>query len=227
MARRRSYVFWQFAVAEHRAAECWVWDSMEVCCNGSGFASLAVAAGRRRAPLAAVLLAAALVSEVAAQSTGLFTPVLPLPAGAATRVSPTPPDPLTLRRRLVTIDLGQLTPSTTALSSAAEFPSAAPAPVGVLRLNLFDDAVFMGIVERSAPTFSVGHVFSGQLLGIEWGTLTLVVNGDVVAGTIRTPEATYRIRPAGNRLHTVSQIDPSQLPPLGEPIPRRIKPVFL
>ena len=50
--------------------------------------------------------------------------------------------------------------------------------------------------------------------GIEWGTLTLVVNGDVVAGTIRTPEASYRIRPAGPGLHTVSQIDPSQLPPI-------------
>lgn len=53
------------------------------------------------------------------------------------------------------------------------------------------------------------------------GTLTLVVNGDVVAGTVRTPEATYRIRPAGNGLHAVSQVDLSQLPPLGEPIPGR------
>ena len=184
--------------------------------------SLTVAAGLRRATLAAVLLAATLAGDVAAQSIGLFTPALPSLAVAVTRVSPTPlDDPLTLRRRLVTIDLGQLTPSTTALSSAAEFPAAPPAPLGVLQLNLFDDAVFTGIVERTAPTFSGGHVLSGQLLGIEWGTLTLVVNGDVVAGTIRTPEATYRIRPAGTGLHAVSQIDPSQLPPLGEPIPRR------
>ena len=183
--------------------------------------SLAVATRHRRTTLVAVLLAAALVGEVAAQSTGLFTPVVASPAVAAARISPTPLDPLTLRRRLVTINLGQLTPSTTALSSAAELTSASPATLGVLRLNLFDDAVFTGIVERTAPTFSGGHVLSGRLLGIEWGTLTLVVNGDVVAGTIRTPEATYRIRPAGNGLHTVSQIDPSQLPPLGEPIPRR------
>ena len=48
--------------------------------------------------------------------------------------------------------------------------------------------------------------------------MTLVVNGEVVAGTVRTPEAIYRIRPVGNGLHAVSQIDPSQLPPLGEPI---------
>ena len=52
------------------------------------------------------------------------------------------------------------------------------------------------------------------------GTVTLVVNGAVVAGTVRTPEATYRIRPAGDGLHAVSQIDPARLPPLGEPIRR-------
>ena len=48
--------------------------------------------------------------------------------------------------------------------------------------------------------------------------MTLVVNGDVVAGTIRTLETTYRIRSAGNGLHTVSEVDLSRLPPLGEPI---------
>jgi hypothetical protein len=42
-----------------------------------------------------------------------------------------------------------------------------------------------------------------------------------VAGTVRTPGATYRIRPAAGGLHVVSQIDPAQLPPLGEPIPRQ------
>ena len=43
-----------------------------------------------------------------------------------------------------------------------------------------------------------GHVLSGRLAGFEWGTLTLVVNGDVVAHTVRTLEATYRIRPKRN-----------------------------
>ena len=50
--------------------------------------------------------------------------------------------------------------------------------------------------------------------------MTLVVNGDVVASTVRTLASTYHIRPAGGGLHAVSQIDPTQLPPLGEPIPR-------
>ena len=72
-----------------------------------------------------------------------------------------------------------------------------------------------------APTFSGGYSLSGQLAGVEMGTVTLVVNGEVVAGTVRTAEATYRIRPAGGGLHAVSQIDPSRFPPLGEPISRR------
>ena len=53
------------------------------------------------------------------------------------------------------------------------------------------------------------------------GTMTLVVNGEIVAGSVRTPEATYRIRPAGAGLHAVSQVDLSRLPPLAEPIPGR------
>ncbi len=57
------------------------------------------------------------------------------------------------------------------------------------------------------------------------GDVYLVVNGDVVVGTELTPDATYRIRSAGDRLHAIRQIDPSTLPPEGEPlIPRRQPP---
>ena len=88
----------------------------------------------------------------------------------------------------------------------------------MLRLNLFEDASFTGLVETVAPTFSGGYSLSGPLAGVEMGTVTLVVNGAIVAGTVRTPETTYRIRPAGGGLHAVSQVDLSRLPPLAEPI---------
>ena len=159
--------------------------------------------GRRRAALVAVLLALTLAGEVAAQLAGLFTPAEQTPSVATALVSPTPPDPLTLRSRLVTIDLGHLTPTTTALSSAAELPSTPPVPVGVLRLNPFDDAVFTGIVEWTAPTFSGGYVLSGQLLGVEEGTLTLVVNGDVVAGNAA---AVSRIRSMSARREMAAEV---------------------
>ena len=172
----------------------------------------------RLAALAVLLLLGWPATEAAAQPGALFTAASR--AGASVGIAANEPDGLTMRRRLVTIDLGQLVPAAdTAARRAAAGIEVAPS--GVLTLNLFDDAVFTALVERTAPTFSGGQSLSGQLQGIEMGTMTLVVNGDVVAGTVRTPEATYRIRPAGNGLHAVSQVDLSQLPPLGEPILRR------
>ena len=172
---------------------------------------------RRLVALAAVLLP---VLPAAGQPGGLFTAVGPARAASAPRVSRTPPDALTLRQRLVTIDLGQLAPPGDAALRGGAAGALSP-PSGVLTLNLFDDALFTVLIERTAPTFSGGRSLSGRLAGIEMGTMTLVVNGDVVAGTVRTPEATYRIRPAAGGLHTISQIDPAQLPPPGEPLRRR------
>ena len=173
----------------------------------------------RLAALAGVLLAALGAGEAAGQlePEGLFLAV-ERAAGIDARGGSTPSDSLTIRQRLVSIDFGQL--SAPIDRTAAGRTGLAAGPSGVLRLNLFDDASFTALVERSEPTFSGGYALSGQLADIEMGTVTLVVNGDVVAGTVRTPEATYRIRSAGNGLHTVSQVDLSQLPPPGEPILR-------
>ena len=168
---------------------------------------------RDRAALAGALLAVLATGGAAGQPGGLFRAVEPA-APAAAPGSRIPPDSLTLRRRLVSIDFGQLTPPAGAAADTGAAPS------GVLRLNLFDDASFTGLVESVVPTYSGGYSLSGPLAGVEMGTVTLVVNGAVVAGTVRTPEATYRIRPAGAGLYAVSQIDPARHPPLGEPIPR-------
>ena len=140
-----------------------------------------------------------------AQSDGLFVAVAQPDSRAAFAPEfAASSDALSLRRRVVSIDFGQLGVSADELA-----------------LNLFDDAVFTGVVERTAPTFSGGYVLSGQLDGVEMGTVTLVVNGDVVAGTVWTPEATYRISSAGGGLHAISEIDRERLPPLGDPLPRR------
>lgn len=163
-----------------------------------------------------VLLAMLATSEAMGQPVGLFRPV----AAAAVSAAVAPlvgPDSLALRRRLVSIDFAQLAPSD---PTGPDTPATAATGPGVLRLNLFDDATFTGLVENVAPTFSGGYSLSGLLVGVELGTMTLVVNGEVVAGTVRTPGATYSIRPAGGGLHAVSQVDLSRLPPLGEPIPR-------
>ena len=173
--------------------------------------------------LASVLWAALLAVEAAGQPGGLFLEAAPVP-DAAGRLFPEAPDSVALRRRLVTIDFAQLASSDVAVVARAAGVSAeAPRSVGptygeLLRLNLFDDTAFTGVVERIEPTFTGGYAVSGRLVGVEWGTLTLVVNGDVVAGTIRTLETTYRVRPSANGLHIVSEVDLSRLPPLGEPV---------
>ena len=105
----------------------------------------------------------------------------------------------TLRRREVSIDIGRLE------GVEAGGPTA-------LRLNLFDDVVLMGIIEQWTPTYSGGYALSGRLAGVPEGRVTLVINGSVVAGTVRLPGATYRIRPAGAGRHAIMQVDTSLLP---------------
>ena len=92
----------------------------------------------------------------------------------------------------------------------------------MLRLDLFDDVSFTGLVERVEPTFSGGQALSGRLVGVEMGTMALVVNGTVVAGTVRTPGATYRIRPVRPGVHVIREVDPSIRPPGAEPLPPRL-----
>ena len=96
-----------------------------------------------------------------------------------------------------------------------------------LTLNLFDDLAFPATVQRIAPTSSGGYAMFGRLDGVEFGTMTLVVNGDVLAGAIHTPLATYAIRPAGGGVHVVRHVDRSTmrcLAPNGGPATRAVDP---
>ena len=154
------------------------------------------------AGLTAMLLFAS--ADLHAQGGGLF-----LPAETPGAADPAP-GVTVLRSRVVRIDFGAL--------AVARMDAEPETTSPTLTLNLFDDVVFSGIVERTAPTLSGGYVLWGRLDGVELGTFTLVVNGEVVAGTVLTPQATYRIRSAGGRLHAIRQIDSSTLPPGGEPL---------
>ena len=157
------------------------------------------------------------------------------PADLFTSVNETPPsgplDAITLRSRAVTIDLGQLdhaqaavaeppgqTTHTRDVSPRTDKSGSVPAPGTTLTLNLFDNTVVTGIVEWTDPTFSGGYSVSGRLVGDPLGSMTLVVNGERVVGTVQSPEGTYRIRSIGAGLSTVSEVEE---PPLecgvGEP----------
>ena len=157
--------------------------------------------------------------EVEAQRRGLFSAV----DRAATQLdSPTPSSlhATVLRRRVVTIDLERLQSAqaaasvlprprvhTKAVSPRIGKRDAAPASDVTLTLNLFQDVVFTVIVERTAPTFSGGYSISGRLVGKPPGTLTIVVNGETVAGSVRTLGGTYRIRSVGGGHYVISEVE--------------------
>ena len=123
----------------------------------------------------------------------------------------------TLASRLVGIDFGQLANAIESPVGPKDPTTGIPQTPHKLVLNLFDDVVFTGLVEHVEPTSS-GHALWGGIEGVELGTMTLVVNGSVVVGTVRTPDAVYTIRTAGGGAYVVRQIDESSLPPLGEPL---------
>ncbi len=159
------------------------------------------------------VLAALAAPAVEAQSADLFTPVDTTPPSG-------PLDEITLRSRVVTIDLGQLAraqaavadPPYQTLRTRDAFPHTGkrgtePTPGTTLTLNLFDDTAVTGIVEQTAPTFSGGYSVSGRLVGDPLGSMTLVVNGERVVGTVQSPEGTYRIRSIGGGLSTISEVE--------------------
>ena len=142
------------------------------------------------------------------------------PGGLFSEVKGDPPPSSgveTLASRLVDIDFGQIAQVTSPPFGPKDPATGKPTTLQTLVLNLFDDVVFTGIVEHVEPTSS-GHALWGRLDGVEPGTMTLVVNGSVVAGTVRTPGAVYTIRTAGGGAYVIRQIDESSLPPLGEPL---------
>ena len=130
-----------------------------------------------------------------------------------------PPNPgvKSLASRFVDIDFGQLDPSLTSISrplGTGEIRQLAPRTV---TLNLFEDASFTARIEYVEPTAS-GYVLWGGLDGVELGTMTMVVNGDIVVGTVRTPLAVYTITTTDTNSHVIRQIDESTLPPLASPL---------
>ena len=139
-----------------------------------------------------------------AQSAALFSAVTQPPAPSL----PPAVRARTLRSRVVTMDLEQVQAGHTKdAASSTRSSSPAPAPGTTLTLNLFDDVVVTARVERTAPTFSGGYSVAGHLVEEPLGTLTLVVNGETVSGTVRLPAETYQIRSMGDGLYAVSEVE--------------------
>lgn len=116
--------------------------------------------------------------------------LLALPAPPAAREAPLPSErlpghPLASQSRVAPVDLQRWTAARAQVGGGA----GATAPV-----NLFDewDVVF----EREEKTAS-GYALSGRLAGDPLSAVTLVVNGDAVAGMVNSVEGTWLIRSRG------------------------------
>ena len=106
-----------------------------------------------------------------------------------------------LRSRIAAIDFGQL---------AAARSEVAQGRPSNLRLNLFADAEFQAIFERTAPTAS-GHTLTGRLADDPLSTVVLAVNGNHIAGTVWSPHGMHDIRTLGAGPAVIRQLDPAAL----------------
>ena len=88
---------------------------------------------------------------------------------------------------------------------------------GRILLNVAEGLEFDVAVERTGPTLS-GYSLSGTVVGVAGGAVTLVVNAEVLMGTVWTPKAAYEIAPVKDGVHVFREVDPSARPRLGEPI---------
>ena len=130
-----------------------------------------------------------------------------------------------LRSRIAAIDFGQL---------AAARSEVAQGRPSNLRLNLFTDAEFQAIFERTEPTAS-GHTLTGRLADDPLSTVVLAVNGDHIAGTVWSSGGIHVIHGVSGAA-TVRQLDSGRLarcegsamlPPVGgqlEEAPQDAKP---
>ena len=170
---------------------------------------------RGLAAVTGLVLTLFLLSPATGQAADLFTPVPETPSSL-------PADALTLRSRAVTIDFTQLqraraavapwqTLRATAATPRADGSHALSESGATLTFNLFADTVVTARIEHTAPTYSGGYSVSGSLVGEPLSTLTLVVNGGIVAGTVRRSGETYDIRSVDEGLYAISQVADSPL----------------
>jgi len=104
------------------------------------------------------------------------------------------------RARRVEIDVGRVVPG-------GEGPSAAR-----LTLNPFPDVCVTALRERVTDLGRGAVQWEGRVPGASPGTVTLIVDGTLMVGTLRIDREIYEIRYLGDGVHLVTDIDPSKFP---------------
>jgi hypothetical protein len=165
---------------------------------------------------AAVVLGAALLDVPSAAPPPLLEGVTEQDQSAV------PADPTALRSRYVAIDVNVLPDR-----GARPELGSRMAPI---RLDLFPDVVVEAVFVRFDPHPEPGGVtWVGRVAGQPMSHVTLAWSGDLLAGSVVTPAASYAIRPApgavrysgpdpSRPLHLVSQVNPAGFRPEAPPI---------
>jgi len=108
-----------------------------------------------------------------------------------------------VRSRMVAIDMSQLV--------GGAIDEGRP-----LSLNLFEDAVYDGIVERPVKVSVETTGWVGRLEGTEHGSFAMVVVDGVLAANVYTHDSgVFQIRLVEGDVYTVNQMDPTAYPPCG------------
>ena len=122
-------------------------------------------------------------------------------------------DPTVIRQRPAAIQVGRLSELHSELQSRQGVAAVSRGIAGTtdtLTLNLFDDMVVTGLVDRTESTIADGFVVSGGIADDPRGDFVLAVVGNSVAGMVHTGGSHYEIVSAGDGLITVVETDPSQ-----------------
>lgn len=169
--------------------------------------------GAARAFFALLFVAAGMLSPAFAQSElpELFT------SGAVAAADGGTIAPATVkgykRTRLARLNPRLLTAEASPLRQTS-FAAAGDAPN--LALNLFPDKSLPVVIKSTDFKAEGRFVSSGVIAGKPGSQVLLAVDGDVIAGTISIPgEAPTKIAFAGDGVHMVGEIDPSEIPGCG------------
>ena len=149
---------------------------------------------------------------VAAETSRLF---ISLSGSATAPDKQTAADLSVFRSRLVRIDWDRMRSVDGTAQSQATLS-------GSVVLNLFDDAVFVAVLNRREVRSHRSFTWLGFIEGAPESQVTLVVEDDVVVGNIRVADSYFQIRYRDAGVHVIRQMDESRFPPDGEPIPVNI-----
>ena len=131
-------------------------------------------------------------------------------------------------RRVVHMNFQQLEPVAAIARAEQEHTGWDDSPINVpageepkIQISLVRDVRFTAVIDTVQHTQS-GYGMSGNLEGTQFGTMSMVVNGDIVAGTVQSREALYEIRTLDDRKYSIEKVDTTQRRP--HPAPVRAQP---